>query len=299
MSKRVPGLRDMIRDAPGGRVARAPVFAGNSHGTPDGPWIIEKSNWTGIAVMAPRSEYPKIRGRDELLRPGVYLLWGPGDSGSRVYVGEADEVRSRLDQHHRNKDFWTKLVVFSSKDENLNKAHVRYLESRLIQRAHQAKRAEVEDGNVTQLPRLSESDRADVETFLANLLVIVPLLNLDAFDLASAEGDETSPRLLLNERGARGEGREVPDEFLVYKDSVARAVETPSAQERTRESRRILIERGVLLPSADGLRFVEDYRFDSPSSAAGVLVGGSSNGRKAWKDANGTTLRELQERSVS
>ncbi len=50
-------------------------------GNPDGLRIIEKSNWIGQGLFFPRALFPEARQRDELKRTGVYVLWGPGESG--------------------------------------------------------------------------------------------------------------------------------------------------------------------------------------------------------------------------
>lgn len=86
----------------------------------------------------------------------------------------ADDLRGRIDQHVIGKDFWTLLIAFVSKDENLNKAHVRYLESRLCQLAKEAGRAVLDNGNIPAEPKLSEP---------AQVLTILPLLGVDAFRL--------------------------------------------------------------------------------------------------------------------
>src|SRR4051812_9478188 len=89
-------------------------------GAADGVWIVEKSNWTGKALMAPRTRYKDLRPR--LDGPGVYVLSGPTDSGvppERLYIGETDDLRGRLDSHNANKDFWNRAIVFTSKDDNL------------------------------------------------------------------------------------------------------------------------------------------------------------------------------------
>jgi len=119
-------------------------------GEPEGLRIVEKSNWTGQGLVFPRSLFAEVRLRPELNRTGVYVLWGLGESGQlpRIYVGEGDGVLSRLDQHGRSKDFWTHAAVFTSKDQNLNKAHVQYLEAKLVALANEAKRCEVDNGNV-------------------------------------------------------------------------------------------------------------------------------------------------------
>ena len=42
-------------------------------------------------------------------------------------------------------------------------------------------------------------------------------------------------------------------------------------------------------------KFAKDTEFDSPSAAAAVIHGGGANGLTAWKDANGKSLKELEE----
>ena len=272
-------------------------------GAPEGLWIVEKSNWTGRAVVASRSRIDRALAREELAQPGVYVLTGVSDEGApRVYVGEADALRERIKQHVAGKEFWTRLVAFSSTNEGLNKAHVRYLESRLIGLAREANQWEVENGTQPAPPPLSEADRADAEWFLAEMLVIFPLLGIDSFEAAAnqmrpgASGVAgEAPELVLRERGADGRGREVADGFIVLKGSRARSSETDSIHDHLSDLRKQLCERGVLIDAGDHLVFTQDFRFASPSMAAGVLVGGSANGRRAWKDQRGTTLKTLQQ----
>jgi hypothetical protein len=58
--------------------------------------------------------------------------------------------------------------------------------------------------------------------------------------------------------------------------------------------RRNLISKGIVAQTNGSLRFTQDYTFDSPSTAAGVLLGRSVNGRIAWTDDAGHTLKDLQ-----
>ena len=270
-------------------------------GVPEGLRIVEKSNWTGRAVVAGRGQISQALGRDELGQPGVYVLTGPAEEGApRLYVGEADVLRERLRQHVAGKDFWTRFVAFTSTNEGLNKAHVRYLESRLIELAKAANQWALDNSTAPSAPPLSEPDRADAEWFLQEMLVIFPLLGIDAFETAAgqargAEGADSAQTLILEERGAKATGREVGDGFVVLQGSRARASEVASIHEYLRDLRHQLKERGVLKAEGDSLIFTQDFRFNSPSTAAGVLVGGSANGRRAWKDDRGRTLKALQE----
>src|SRR5690348_12402125 len=92
-------------------------------GTPDGIKIVEKSNWIGCAIVCPRGAFPDLRARPEFRKTGVYVLIGQTspDDPPTVYVGEGDPVGDRLAQHQKAKDFWTTVVFFTSKDNNLKR----------------------------------------------------------------------------------------------------------------------------------------------------------------------------------
>ncbi len=271
-------------------------------GTPDGVRIIDKSNWTGRAVVASRTQLSDALQRDELTRPGVYVLAGMGDDGeSRLYIGEADALDQRLRSHASKKDFWTWFVAFTSTDESLNKAYVRYLEARLITLARTANQWTVENSASPNEPPMSEADAADAEWFLNEMLLIYPILGIDAFEIAASEAAPPggADDLVLDQRGGQGRGRETKDGFVVLAGSRARASEVPSAQAWLTDLRSKLTERGVLVEDAGTLLFTQDYRFTSPSAAAAVLVGGNANGRKVWRDGEGRTLRDIQDSRAS
>lgn len=265
-------------------------------GEPEGLRIVEKSNWTGQGLVFPRAQFADIRQRLELKRTGAYMLWGPGESGQlpRVYVGEGDLVLPRLDQHAKQKDFWTHAAVFTSKDQNLNKAHVQYLEARLVALAAEAKRAELDNGNVPQLPALSEADAADAEGFLADLLLCLPIVGVTFFEKAKA-GAVKSADLFLKAKGIEARGVDGAEGFVVRAGSQAVKDEVPSIHAYLTDLRQALLTQGVLEDSGATYRVTQDYTFNSPSTAAGVMLGRSANGRVEWKDAKGRTLKEIQE----
>jgi len=269
-------------------------------GSADGVWVVEKSNWTGKALMAPRTRYKDLRSRRDLDGPGVYLLAGPTESGvpaTRVYIGETDDLPGRLDNHNKSKDFWNRVIVFTAKDDNLNKAHIRHLEARLIGLAKQANRAELDNGTIGSLPPLSEADTAEAEAFLREMLLIYPVLGVLVFQKPE-ELPSSSVRLHLSGKDTKAEGTETADGFVVYAGSLARATEVPSIHAYGTQLRQALIEAGVFVPDGKHLRMTEDYLFASPSAAAMVMLGRTSNGRVEWKTADGRTLKELQSADV-
>jgi len=216
---------------------------------------------------------------------------------TRIYVGEADALSKRLDQHLKDKGFWTRVIVFTSKDQNLNKAHVRYLESRLIRLAVDVQRAEVENWNAPTAPSLSESEAAEMDAFLDEMLSIYPVLDLRAFDRVET-GDPSAIRLFASGPNAKAEGEATPEGFVVFSGSTARAKEVPSATSFVTGLRAQLIAEGIIAGDGPSLRFTRDYLFNSPSAAASAVLARNANGRTEWKDAQGRTLHEIETASV-
>ena len=272
-------------------------------GDPDGLRLVERSNWIGKAIMFPRALYPHIRTREELQQTGVYLLLGPrtdGD-GEVLYIGEGDPVKPRLDNHYANKDFWTRAVFFVAGQGQLNKAHIQYLEAQLVSRANEAKRMQLENGNKPNEPTLSEADRADMNVFLQNILGMLPVLGIHAFEQSPVpvtfESGKTTT-LICQGRGIKATGYDSPQGFVVQASSFSVSVAAASAEEyfsNVRELRANLIQSGVLVTDSDKLRFTQDFTFNSPSLASCVVLGRSSNGRTEWKTPEGKTLKQIQQ----
>jgi len=265
-------------------------------GDPAGIKVVEKSNWSGVGLVFPQPLFGKAKARPELQRTGVYVLVGPGESAQRprVYIGEGDPILPRLNQHELKKDWWTHAVCFTSKDQNLNKAHIQYLESRLVELAAAAKRCDLDNGNTSQPPSLSEADRADAEGFLQDVLLCMPILGHAFFEQAS-QAKAISQRYHLSARGVQAEGFESSEGFVVVMGSQAAVDERPSIHGYLKDMRASLLKEGVMQTTGQHLVFSQDYSFASPRTAAGVVVGGAANGRELWKTKEGRTLKEMQE----
>jgi len=265
-------------------------------GTPDGLNLVEKSNWSGLGVVCPRSLFAEKKSQAELARTGVYVLLGPSDTSElpRVYVGQGDAVRPRLQAHHAKKDFWTTAIFFVSKDANLNSAHVHYLEADLIRLAKEAHRCELDNGDRPQRPSLSAADEADVQTFLDEMLLCFPVLGVSVFEKPAGSVPKKD-LLYLKAKDCDCRGYESADGFVVLKGSRARVHEVPSIHAYLTDLRATLVANGVL--RQDGATYVltQDYELRSPSSASAAMEGRTSNGRVEWHDKDGRTLKELQE----
>lgn len=154
-------------------------------GDPESVMVIDRMNWTGIGLVFPRSKWTEIKQRSEFTQAGVYVLKGyknENDELPTIYVGQADGVRNRIDSHYKNKDFWDRGIVFVSASDGLNRAHITWLEYALLDRAAQANRCHLDNGNVPQEPMLTESEKADTEGFLKEILRILPLVGLQVFE---------------------------------------------------------------------------------------------------------------------
>ena len=158
-------------------------------GDPEGVRMIDRMNWTGLGVVFPRAKWTEVRQRPELHRTGVYILVGysaQDDDLPTLYIGQADGVKGRIESHYNNKDFWDWGVVFVSNSGGLNRAHVTWLEYALVKRASEANRCHLDNGNSPQEPALSEAEKADTRAFLKEILQILPLVGLRAFETPKA-----------------------------------------------------------------------------------------------------------------
>lgn len=269
------------------------------HGDPKRLRTAELSNWSGKAVAGPRSEFDGILSREESLQAGVYILTGtdPDTGKAAIYIGEAESIKDRI-KAHLSKDFWNQIIYFVSKDENLTKSHIRYLEGRLIEQAARAKRCVVTNGQNSGA-KLPESDREDMEVFLGKVYQLLPVLGVELLvqvSESSASGEKKQDQLHCDIKNVKAQGHPVPNGFLVLKGSEAVSKERPSVEKWPwpKNMRQKFLEDGVLIDRGDKLEFTEDIEFSSPSAAAAVIHGGHANGLTAWKNSKGKTLKEME-----
>lgn len=268
---------------------------------PEGRMICELSNWTGKAYRIPRGKVKDCADRPELKSTAVYILFGRPDSSSgksRAYIGEAENVYSRLVQHVSEKEFWNEAVVFISKDENLNKAHIKYLESRLHELATKAGRFQIENNNTPTKSSISESDQAEMEEFIEYIRMLINTMNFRVFEPLikeeSGEKTKTEELVLKGARGAAGRGKRTTDGFVVFKGSEMAVTTVPSFPRGFDTLREELVNGESVIEEQEKLILTEDILFGSPSAAAAVIMGRSANGLLEWKNKSGKTLKEIE-----
>lgn len=278
-------------------------------GTEYGPRFSEIGNWVGKAVYSPRATINKIITRDEFDNPGIYCLKGdPTDEAfdERINIGEAENIRNRLKQHlsDSKKDF-KELIFFISKDELLTKTQIRYLESRMIQLAIEAKTAQIDNGNSPNLPTLHEADISDMEYFLAQIKLILPVMGFK-FLISSTvkettkndqnDKDDIHEVYQIKTKTFKAIMKETDQGYIVEKGSEAKKTLSASCTETYRNMRRKLIETKILVEKGDKLIFAEDTIFNSPSAASNMVLGRNSNGYTEWVNMDGISFKKVQEK---
>jgi hypothetical protein len=285
-------------------------------GTPGGLTTAEITNWTGHVLSARRSDLADLLRRDEAQRTGIYFLLGDDEAAvgeTRCYIGEADVVADRLRHHQREKEFWDRVVVITSKDSNITKSHGRYLESRLISLATEADRVALENKDRPPVPALPEADASDMDYFLTQLQIVLPVLGVNAIRVRRPSGVaalpvEDSPvfRLTNTRSGVNAQAQQIDGEFTVLAGSrvvatwhgVGKAESTIRAYASYRAEHKRLLANGAIAVEGDHGVLTRDVVFGSPSTAGAVALGRSCNGRREWISADGQMFGAWESRGV-
>lgn len=263
-------------------------------------------NWTGQAIAVPRVHIKELSEWEETQRPGVYFLFGyNAESGnSLVYVGEAEHIHKRLSQHLIGKEFWNEAICFTNKDENLTKAHVKYLEARLIEIILESKRYDLDNDKQPPASSLPRGERDAMETFIENIRTVIGSLGHKLLEPKVSQITASLPRepknmvFQLKVKKLDAKAMLTDEGIVVLKGSQALTTVQPSLSKGYTKLRSNLEEKRILMPSGDLLVAAEDILFTSASQAAAVLLGYPCSGPDYWRDASGQTLKEIEAESV-
>lgn len=273
------------------------------NGTADSLIIAELSNWNGKAIKIPRIEVADCK-RDDIKEPGIYFLFcKEEDNTDSVYIGESENVKERLVQHIRDysaekeKYYWTTAVIFIGRD--LNKAHIRYLEDRLVAEARSAKRYVVLTKNTYSNTVLKESQMAAMNEFIDNIKILINALGYKVLepvvlnDSASTVDDE---KLYLSTGSVHAEGVVTTEGFVLLAGAnLNEKISEKSLGKGAIALRKKIVESGKVKDFVT----TEDILFSSSSAAADFVTGYSVSGPMTWKNANGVSLKELENTSNS
>ncbi|PCK30598.1 GIY-YIG nuclease family protein [Pseudoalteromonas piscicida] len=279
-------------------------------GSPTGLRHVEIANWTGQALACPRSRFSELAKWDESKRPGVYFLFESSNSDSNVaYIGESEDVFKRLADHDRKKEFWNEVIIFTSKDENLTKGHIKYLESRLVEVSKCADRYQLENSNTPTRSILPRADTAAMEEFIDNIRLILGSLSHKILEPVSIKSPSSLPtteqETLVNYifyftvHKLTASGKLTDDGFLLLAGSQISKKSSTSMPGKSKLIKEKMIEDGALEEREDCYILMKDKLISSSSYAASLVAGNSRSGPQSWKTNNGEMLKALEERLVS
>jgi hypothetical protein len=286
-------------------------------GKPDGLIKVTLLGWTVTIFTAPKGRHQELKQTDEAKRPGVYILAGSSEietNKEMIYIGESDDLWERLDQHigDPEKEFWQRTVIITSSDDSLTKAHVRYLESKLVniafERGQTSGRTDVVNGNIPKPAYLHPSDISLMDQkFLPGLEILLPIIGLRftlptlaekvrTLQQSSGEEYDVSPIFYLKHKSIEAKLRQDGTDFFVLSGSQAVKAITTSLIDRHKLRREQLLGQGLLIDgkSADELIFTADVPFTSLSAAASLVSGTSLSGPSNWRLENGMSYNEWE-----
>lgn len=273
-------------------------------GEPDGLLTAEVFNWTGHVLSTPRTQLAKALKRPEASNTGVYILLGELDGEEQTYIGEGENIADRIKSHDSKKEWWTRAVLITTTGNVLNKAHVQYLESKLIEKAKSAKRTKLENSANPRLPSVNEAAESNMEAFLDQLYTILPAIRIDVFAeqvrptvATIAPTDGAIFELQLKKEKIMATAILSGSEFIVQKDSLARMQWIGDPKHKATYYRLFneLVEKGILAPSGNVRVFTENYAFSSPSAAGAVVNGRNTSGPISWSvRGTGETYKEWE-----
>lgn len=271
-------------------------------GEPTGSKIVEISNWTGKAYVIPRNKLKDLLNRGELNSQSIYFLFGETELGKqKIYVGEAEEFKKRILQHNQNKDFWNLAICFISKDDNLTKAHIKYLEAVIIEKIKKAGRVEIENGNNGSTPKLPESDKADMDLFLENLQIVMSSLGYVFMEDLSVEDNINKDDVyFVSGRNIKGVIRITNEGYVVQKGSTIAGEDVNSFTGTPLSVWRFQVFNSHRVAKLEdgNYELLENMVFTSPSYAAAFILGRSSNGWTTLKNSSGKTLDEIKRKEL-
>ncbi len=283
-------------------------------GKPDGMLTAEVFGWTGHILVAPRTRLPEALKRKESSYTGVYILLGDLDEEPLAYIGEGENVANRIKSHDAKKDWWTRVVLITTAANNLHKAHAQYLEARLVQEGISTANTKLENSTNPALPSLSEAAKANMETFIDQLLMVLPAIRVDLFT-SKAKPDRPNPKkpshptaanpifeLTLKKEGIKATAILEEGEFVVQKGSLARGEYIGDRSEKSYYWKLYdkLVDQQILVDQGKHKVFSQSYAFPSTSAAGAVCNGRSTAGPLAWKvKGTGQTYKDWEAASLA
>ena len=263
-------------------------------GDPKGTQYAFISNKICQMFVVPRSNLAYLNTQEKLQKPAFYILLGEDEATKpQAYIGETENFRERVKDHDSKKSFWQKALIFVSKDADMTKADVQYLEYKAISEAKNANIFVLNDNKQTpKAPNLPEYQKDSMDEFFEDVKFLAAFVGCNIFEVVQEEKEHL---FYATGRGCNAKGFYSSNGFTVLKGSVI-AQNTTSSFKGIEHREKMLQEYSAI---EDGkLIMTSDKTFTSPSTAACFCLGRSANGWIEWKDKEGNTLDSVYRKQL-
>ena len=259
-------------------------------GDPKGTRYAFISNKICQMFVVPRSNLDYLDKQKKLHKPAFYILIGEDEMAKpQAYIGETENFRERVKDHDQKKTFWQKALIFVSKDADMTKTDVQYLEYLAVQLAKHINRYGLQENKQTpKEPNLPEYQKDAMDEFFEDIKFLTSFIGISIFETASVN---QLPIFHFKRRGANARGVYDGNGFTVLRESVLSKDAVSSCHAI---ARRGMIIKDYSMANENGNPVLtSDISFSSPSTAASICGGCSSNGWVEWKNDKGQTLDEI------
>ncbi len=270
-------------------------------------WIktVELSNWIWKAIIIPRAKLKDVKQRQEILQPAIYFLfWKDENWNDLAYIWEAENLINRIWNHDTNKDFWDIVIAFVSKDNNITKADVKYLEAKAIEKAKKSNRYLLQNW-VEPIPNnLPEYQVSTMNEFLDNIDLLISAIWYPIIKEIQTNIEEKNQENIYYLKSKWFEWKWIYNEdwFTILKWSKwPKLIQEWQIKSKwyAFRNRPILIENWIIKEENDYIIFLDNFTFDSSSSAASLIWWASLNWWISWKNKNWKTLDEIERKNLT
>ena len=263
-------------------------------GDPKGTQYAFISNKICQMFVVPRSNLSYLNTQEKLQKPAFYILLGEDESTKpQAYIGETENFRERVKDHDSKKAFWQKALIFVSKDADMTKVDVQYLEHKAITEAKKANTYVLSDNKQTpKAPNLPEYQQDSMDEFFEDVKFLASFIGCNIFEVSQPKAEHL---FYTKTRNCDAKGFYNSNGFTVLKGSTIAKSAVPSFKwEEKREG--MLQEYAAIADNK--LTMTSNLTFPSPSTASSFCLGRPSNGWTDWKDKDGNTLDSVYRKQL-
>lgn len=262
------------------------------NGMPTGIIQCNLDEWIGVSYKIPRNRLNEAKELKNIDNTGVYILFGVDEETGedRAYIGEAENIYKRLMQHNKTKDFWNDCLVFVSQNNSLNKAHIKFIENKLYNRAKEVERFIIENDTKPTKSSLDGADEIRAIKFYEKIILLTAVYGYHIFDkILTVQEVNEEEIYYINSIGLKATGTQTEEGFIVFKGSQSseefKKASSQSLRNKWNELRnQKIVDNGI---------FLKDIIFSSSSTAAAMILGRNANGLREWKNKDGKSLKEI------